>query len=167
VTTTRSEWLQFVSWQGHFVLIRVHIAIAVCTVLDSWWWTEELSEACRFLFQKQIREISASCWFYYKNILRCTVHWMSKCSFIVYWLNYNSDYYKSWMTTVCFLAGAFCSHPRPNRLRSQIPSLWNSEGKSRTGANEVDRPLISIYCRDYEWVWPPLSPICLHGWVFN
>jgi len=54
------------------------------------------------------------------------------------WLNNNSDYYKSWMTTVCFLAGAFFSHPLPNRLQSQIPSLWNSEGKSRAGANEAD-----------------------------
>jgi len=26
--------------------------IAVCTVLDSWWWTEKLSETCRILFQK-------------------------------------------------------------------------------------------------------------------
>jgi len=26
--------------------------IAVCTVLDSWWWTEKLSETCRVLFQK-------------------------------------------------------------------------------------------------------------------
>jgi len=26
--------------------------IAVCTVLDSWWWTEKLSEICRVLFQK-------------------------------------------------------------------------------------------------------------------
>jgi len=26
--------------------------IAVCTVLDSWWWTEILSETCRVLFQK-------------------------------------------------------------------------------------------------------------------
>jgi len=25
---------------------------AVCTVIDSWWWTEELSETCRVLFQK-------------------------------------------------------------------------------------------------------------------
>jgi len=23
----------------------------VCTVLDSWWWTENLSETCRVLFQ--------------------------------------------------------------------------------------------------------------------
>jgi len=26
--------------------------IAVCTVKNSWWWTEELSETCRVLFQK-------------------------------------------------------------------------------------------------------------------
>ena len=44
-----------------------HIAIAVCTVLDSWWWTEKLSKTCRALFQKSVWEISASRWFYYKN----------------------------------------------------------------------------------------------------
>jgi len=42
-------------------------AIAVCTVLDSSWWTEKLSERCRVLFQKYIWEISTSRWFYYKN----------------------------------------------------------------------------------------------------
>ena len=26
--------------------------IAVCTVKNSWWWTEELSETCKVLFQK-------------------------------------------------------------------------------------------------------------------
>jgi len=26
--------------------------IAVCTVKNSWWWTEELSETCRVLLQK-------------------------------------------------------------------------------------------------------------------
>jgi len=25
---------------------------AVCTVKNSWWWTEELSETCRVVFQK-------------------------------------------------------------------------------------------------------------------
>jgi len=28
------------------------VRIAVCTVLDSWWWTEKLSQTCRVLFQK-------------------------------------------------------------------------------------------------------------------
>jgi len=29
-----------------------HIPVAVYTVLDSWWWTENLSETCRIIFQK-------------------------------------------------------------------------------------------------------------------
>ena len=37
--------------------------IAACTVQNSWWWTEELSETGGILFQKQIWEISASIWF--------------------------------------------------------------------------------------------------------
>ena len=39
-------------------------AIAACTVKNSWWWAEELSETCRFLFQKQIWKISAFSWIY-------------------------------------------------------------------------------------------------------
>jgi len=34
------------------VMLTANIPIAVCTVLDSWWWTEKLSETRRFLFQK-------------------------------------------------------------------------------------------------------------------
>ena len=45
-----------------------HIAFAVCTVKNSWWWTEELSETCRVLFQKWIWEISGSSWFYYEKV---------------------------------------------------------------------------------------------------
>jgi len=40
--------------------------ISVCTVKNSWRWTEELSETCRILFPKKIWEIIASIWFYYK-----------------------------------------------------------------------------------------------------
>jgi len=29
--------------------------IAVCTVKNSWWWTEELSETCRVSFQNIIK----------------------------------------------------------------------------------------------------------------
>jgi len=51
-----------------------HIPDAVCTVLDSWWWTERPSETCRELFQNKINlRYCASGWFYYRNILRCTV----------------------------------------------------------------------------------------------
>jgi hypothetical protein len=41
--------------------------IAVCTVNNSWWWTEELSETCGVSFQNRIWEIGASSWFYYKD----------------------------------------------------------------------------------------------------
>jgi len=51
--------------------------IAVCTVKNSWWWTEKLSETFKVLFQKLIWEISASSLFYYKNLSRCTVNWTS------------------------------------------------------------------------------------------
>jgi hypothetical protein len=47
--------------------------IVVCTVNNSWWWTEELCETCRISFQNKIWEISASSWFYYKDSSRCTV----------------------------------------------------------------------------------------------
>jgi len=52
--------------------------ITVCTVKTPWWWTEELSETSRVLFQIYIWEISASSWFYYKNLSRCTITWTSK-----------------------------------------------------------------------------------------
>jgi len=32
--------------------ICMSYTIAVCTVKNSWWWTEELCETCRVLFQK-------------------------------------------------------------------------------------------------------------------
>ena len=44
---------------------------------NSWWWTGELSETCTVLFRKEIWEISATSWFYYKNLSRCTVTWTS------------------------------------------------------------------------------------------
>ena len=30
---------------------------AVCTVKNSWWWTEELSETCRVLFQNKFEKL--------------------------------------------------------------------------------------------------------------
>jgi len=53
-----------------------HITIAVYTVLNSWWWTGNLSETSRVLSQKQIWEISSSLWFYYKNY----VSFFGECS---------------------------------------------------------------------------------------
>ena len=48
---------------------------AVCTVKNSWWWTEELSETCTVLFQKSIWETGASSWLYYKNESQVLVTW--------------------------------------------------------------------------------------------
>jgi hypothetical protein len=47
--------------------------IAVCTVNNSWWWTQELSETCRISFPKYIWEISASSRFNYKE-MRFVIH---------------------------------------------------------------------------------------------
>jgi len=33
------------------------LCIAVCTVLDSWWWTEKLSETCRVLLQNKFEKL--------------------------------------------------------------------------------------------------------------
>jgi len=55
--------------------------IAAFTVKDSWWWTEELSETCRDLFQEQIWEISTSSWFYYKTFITMHGHMNVKLSF--------------------------------------------------------------------------------------
>jgi len=54
-----------------------HTPTAVHTALGSWWWTEDLSETRRVLFQEQIWEISASRWFFYKNVSWCSVLWIS------------------------------------------------------------------------------------------
>jgi hypothetical protein len=55
--------------------LRMIYTIVVFTVKNSWWWREELSKTYRVLFQKWIWGISASSWFYYKNLSRCTVKW--------------------------------------------------------------------------------------------
>ena len=56
-----------------------HMPVAVFTVIDSWWWTEKQSETCRVLFKNKINlRYCASGWFYYRNILWCTVLQMSK-----------------------------------------------------------------------------------------
>jgi len=61
----------------YVIQVLLTYTIAVCTVWNFCWWTEELSETCRVLFQKYIWEISASSWFYYKNISWSTVTWTS------------------------------------------------------------------------------------------
>ena len=41
--------------------------IAVCTVKNSWWWTEELSETCRISFQKKFEKLVHLVGFIKKN----------------------------------------------------------------------------------------------------
>jgi hypothetical protein len=90
---------------------------AVCTVLDSWWWTERPSETCRVMFQNRINfRYRASGWFYYRNILRCTVLQTSK---IVDEVSYR----------------AFRGHvtPRPvNRQRHGLTNRCGSVNSRRT-----------------------------------
>ena len=54
------------------------IQVLLCTVKNSWWCTDELSETCRVLFQKYIWQIGAPSWFYCKKVSRWTVTWTSK-----------------------------------------------------------------------------------------
>jgi hypothetical protein len=71
----------------------VHIRDAACAVLDSWWWTERPSETCRMLFQNKINlRCCASGWFYYRNILRCTVLQTSNFSNYVYGIHASKFY---------------------------------------------------------------------------
>jgi len=64
-----------------------HIPDAVCTALDSWWWTERPSETCRVLFQNKINlRYCTSGWFCYRNILRCTVLQTSNTMNIIFLL---------------------------------------------------------------------------------
>jgi len=42
--------------------------VAVCTVLNSWWWTERPSETCRVSFKNKINFIHwCISWFYHRN----------------------------------------------------------------------------------------------------
>jgi hypothetical protein len=72
---------KFIPFQNTTLHVSVrHIPDAVCTVLDSWWWTERPSETCRVLFWNEINlKIGSSRWIYYRNInlnvpsyLRCS-----------------------------------------------------------------------------------------------
>jgi hypothetical protein len=55
------------SWSCSSKAVCMTYTTAECTVNNSWWWTEELSATCTDSFPKQIWEISASSWFYYKE----------------------------------------------------------------------------------------------------
>ena len=99
--------------------------ISVCTVKNSLWWTEELYETCRVLFQKQIWEISVSSWFYYKNLSRCTVTLTSNT-----WICISfSRKLLLWIRCFCASLGL-----------SRIKRVWKTSG--RLASNDVHRSVI-------------------------
>jgi len=53
--------------------------IAVCTVINSWWWTEELSKTCRVSFQHKFEKLVHLVGFIIRNnsvIFKFTIVWM-------------------------------------------------------------------------------------------
>ena len=67
-----------------------HMPLAVCTVVNSWWWTERPSKTCKIYSKmKQIWNTGASGWIYYRNILRCTALWTSKLLIIEFHLTFK------------------------------------------------------------------------------
>ena len=96
---------------------------AMCTVKNCWWWTEELSETCRDLFQKQIWEISASSWFCYMNLyevftimhlkqpisLRYAVLWLF-CGYVLWQVHRNSPWKTFCTFTSALPAVSFAVH---------------------------------------------------------
>ena len=51
--------------------------IGVCTVKNSRWWTEELSETCRVSIQNKFEKLVHLVGFIIRNLSRCTVTWTS------------------------------------------------------------------------------------------
>jgi hypothetical protein len=55
-----------------------HIPLLSVQWINSWWWTDELSETCRVSWQNKICEISASSWFYCKEKTHVGLFWLQK-----------------------------------------------------------------------------------------
>ena len=67
--------------------------IAVCTVKNTWWWTEELSETCRAPFQNKFEKLVHLVGFIIRNLSRCTFTWTSNGINIkrIEWDLYSTD----------------------------------------------------------------------------
>ena len=80
----------------------VTYTIAVCTVKNARWWTEELSKTCRISFQEEIWEINASSWFYYKKFI--VMHSHMNVKFVLHIIcSHNLAVLKEWLETTCIL----------------------------------------------------------------
>jgi len=65
-----SEWICILIQLASCQQTCMTYTIVVCTVENSWWWTQKLSEACRVSFQKKFWKVSASSCFYYKKNIK-------------------------------------------------------------------------------------------------
>ena len=69
-------------WNGSSILILLAscpqdcmtYTIAVCTVKNSWWWTEELSETCRISFQNKFGKLVHLVCFIIGNPMSVALH---------------------------------------------------------------------------------------------
>jgi len=68
--------------------------IAVCTVKNSWWWTEELSETCRVSFQNKIEKLVHLVGFIVRNLLRWTSNSLTMYRIFLYdiWGKHSKPY---------------------------------------------------------------------------
>ena len=70
--------------------------IAVCTVKNSWWWTEDLSETSRVSFQNKFEKLVHLIGFIIRNLSRCTLTWKSK----MYKTSHLSTFHESRATSI-------------------------------------------------------------------
>jgi len=132
----------------------------VCTVKNSWWLTEELSETCRILFQNWIWEISASSWFYYMKLSRCTVtctsNWFMWVTVALFSRKYRQQSVKHcvYVTVTCV---------RIWQLSASYLIIFNRHktGTVRTGLFKMIFRILKTCHTQYTWY----SSICI--FLFN
>jgi len=91
-------------WNCSSILI---LLAAVCTVKNSWWWKEELSETCRVSFQDKFEKSVHLVGFIVRNLSQRTVTWMSNSA------NYTAILHCKWiqMVMTVLLVPTHCDHP--------------------------------------------------------
>jgi hypothetical protein len=112
--------------------------IAVYAVLSSWWWTERPSETCRAFYKnKSFEIIDASCWLYYRNILRCTNLLIVNNKINVYLdillvmletkLFFQTDFEFTWTIAAYPQANKLltCQESTQSKVNSAIFGLWS------------------------------------------
>jgi len=82
----QATWISLLLASKQTAVSVWQMPVAVCTVLNSWWWTERPSKTCRLSFQnKLIWYIGASCWFYYINNMYWTAVARQSTFIAQYW----------------------------------------------------------------------------------